>query len=414
MILKSGVDEAKTICDRHQKKSIVVCKSIEHTDKLQKEIEDYAKKNNLNIHVSSMHSKSKNPLQILSDFKEDRINIILSVEMLTTGVDIPSADTLFLCRVIGSQSMWRQIIGRVLRAFEGKLFGVVIDMYDTIGYLGGHPLNRPFTSEEKENLSEGEKKTCPTCKEELSLVTIGVEILIEDMIKKVTKECSHCQAVTIKTEALEFAECEVCEGHTYIENPYSSKGFLVHDCTDCNSQIKLERIVVPQLMVAYHSREDAFKMAKTMYMAKVMKENSKISTTLVDDGISVTEDEAKKHLKEIKNFFEWTERKNILAVLDFLTEEYQVNYSRKSAIKIVDRLTVLNEEFKTDMSTRSVLIRSLITQRRTHLIEPLSIAFEQCEQIDINVPTFEELEKMTNHKKRSFDSLLKSWIKKNS
>jgi len=396
MILKSGINEAEVICTRHTKKSIVVCKDIEHTETLKKEIEEYAQKHNLNIRVDAMHSKARSPLAILKDFANGIINIILSVEMLTTGVDIPSADTLFLARVIGSQSMWRQIIGRVLRLFDGKEFGIVIDMYDTIGYLGGHPLNRPFTEEQKGEMEKAEPKLCPSCDLPLSRVTVDTEVQLEEMVRIVTKECTHCGVESKEKVALPFKECEVCEGHTYVEKTYTHKGYIVCDCGDCGEKMKIEKIITPQLMVVYRDRLEAYETAKVMYMRKV--QNSEESTN---------------HLKNIKYFFRWTERKNILSVMEFLTDEYQNNYSKASALKIINRLTQLNKEFKTDKAKRSVLVRLLIMQNKDHLIEPLSIAFEMAEQLDTQlVPSFVELEKMVANKKRSMDSLLKSWFKK--
>jgi superfamily II DNA or RNA helicase len=428
LILKSGINEAETIYKHHKAKSIVVCKGIEHANTLMEELNAYGDNPNSTfknvIRVGVMHSgEGVNSQKVLEQFRMGIINVVLSVDMLTTGVDVPSADMLFLMRVIGSQSMWRQIVGRVLRLYTDengvrKEFGVVIDVYDTIGYLGGHPLNRPLTKEERDDLDKPEPNECVACGKELKRATIEIVIDIEKQKKFITKECTHpnCTHRDQEEEALKFAECDSCMCGTYIQAPYTKAGYLVHDCDYCENIIKMEKIVEPTLLVAYRDRDDAFDLAK--YMLEDKNQKSKLNSTIDSPKVVLTDDEISKYTLALKQFFKWTERDMILSVLEFLTSEYKVNYSMGAVRKILDRVVEKNEEFKTDTSKRSIMIRSLIMQKRLDMIEPVSICFEKAKELGIDtIPNFQQIneliEKEKKIKSRDFNSLLEQWYKKN-
>lgn len=94
-------------------------------------------------------TKPKERDKILSDFKEGKIKVLLNVGILTTGFDYPELDTIVMARPTMSLALYYQIVGRIIRPFEGKdswfvdlggnikRFGKVEDLEfeDTDGYF---------------------------------------------------------------------------------------------------------------------------------------------------------------------------------------------------------------------------------------------------------------------------------------
>jgi superfamily II DNA or RNA helicase len=104
--------------------------------------------------------------QRISDLKNGELKILVNVYTLTEGVDIPAAEFVMLARGCGHISMFLQIVGRVLRPFEGKERAVVIDLVGAMRQHGFPTENRYW------NLLEGKPERgevarygveCPQC-----------------------------------------------------------------------------------------------------------------------------------------------------------------------------------------------------------------------------------------------------------
>lgn len=54
--------------------------------------------------------------------------VLISVSCLTEGFDLPSLTILMVARTIGSQTVWAQLVGRIVRPAAGKHFAAVMDM----------------------------------------------------------------------------------------------------------------------------------------------------------------------------------------------------------------------------------------------------------------------------------------------
>lgn len=59
--------------------------------------------------------------RVLQAFADNKIKVLVAVDMLSEGYDIPDADVLILARKITSFGLYRQLCGRVLRPRKGKL-----------------------------------------------------------------------------------------------------------------------------------------------------------------------------------------------------------------------------------------------------------------------------------------------------
>lgn len=64
---------------------------------------------------------------IFSELKNNKIQNICSVGVLTEGFDAPNIEWVALSRPINSKSLYVQILGRVLRPFPGKQYGHILD-----------------------------------------------------------------------------------------------------------------------------------------------------------------------------------------------------------------------------------------------------------------------------------------------
>ena len=79
--------------------------------------------------------------QILLDFKNGQIKVIVNVGVLTEGFDEPSIDAIIIARPTRSTLLYTQIVGRGTRIFEGKEHCIIIDIADAT--IGKKPLGLP-------------------------------------------------------------------------------------------------------------------------------------------------------------------------------------------------------------------------------------------------------------------------------
>ncbi len=64
---------------------------------------------------------------IIAELERREIKIIASVGTMTTGIDVPSLDSLIIARPTASLNLHLQIIGRVTRTAPGKTIGTIFD-----------------------------------------------------------------------------------------------------------------------------------------------------------------------------------------------------------------------------------------------------------------------------------------------
>ncbi len=99
----------------------------------------------------------------IRELESGKLDIICSVGVLTTGVDIPSLRAIVCCRPTESYNLWVQILGRGTRPYRGKSSFLC---YDLSGNLQRHG---PIESEPSGDLdgfpsvSKVAIKTCPAC-----------------------------------------------------------------------------------------------------------------------------------------------------------------------------------------------------------------------------------------------------------
>ncbi len=70
--------------------------------------------------------------QIIHDFRKGNINVLCNHGILTSGFDVPQIDTLLICRTVGSNALYTQMIGRGQR---GTVAGGTKDLWLITAYF---------------------------------------------------------------------------------------------------------------------------------------------------------------------------------------------------------------------------------------------------------------------------------------
>jgi superfamily II DNA or RNA helicase len=84
--------------------------------------------NEFGLKLAKFTGQTKNRKQILSNFKENKLDVLIAMKCLDEGVDIPQTKYAIFCSSTGNPRQYIQRRGRVLRKFEGKKFAVVYDL----------------------------------------------------------------------------------------------------------------------------------------------------------------------------------------------------------------------------------------------------------------------------------------------
>ena len=116
-----------------KRKLLIFCINIDHS----MIINNLLKSNGLeSAHIDGyMNSEERN--SILSSFRNGEINILCNCQLLTEGFDEPSIDGIILARPTRSKALFRQMIGRGLRKFQGKKNCKIVDIVDNHKYSAG-------------------------------------------------------------------------------------------------------------------------------------------------------------------------------------------------------------------------------------------------------------------------------------
>lgn len=143
--------------------------NIEHGKKIEAEFLNA----NINArHVDSTHDEDFKK-QALHDFEHGDLQILINVNLYSTGTDIPCAVVGIMARPTASRILWQQQTGRLLRPYPGKKFAIILDHGGNTERLG-HPLAE-FEAEtdliiKKKNDNNPDMKTyqCKVCNYQFS------------------------------------------------------------------------------------------------------------------------------------------------------------------------------------------------------------------------------------------------------
>jgi len=77
----------------------------------------------------------------IAAFSNGQLKVLVNVGILHEGFDVPDTECAIIARPIGTQGLWLQIIGRILRSAQGKKNALLIDLWGSI-HVHGPPEER--------------------------------------------------------------------------------------------------------------------------------------------------------------------------------------------------------------------------------------------------------------------------------
>lgn len=155
----------------NDKKTIVFAVNVAHARHLEKEFKKCGvNAQEINGYMQKEGEEGAN--KIIEDFRQNRIKVLISVEMLVKGFDVPDVECVVFATATKSAMKWIQACGRGLRMFTGKELCVIVDhgsnaerlgFPDEYEFLelddGKHQRTKNKQQEKKEQLP----KKCPSC-----------------------------------------------------------------------------------------------------------------------------------------------------------------------------------------------------------------------------------------------------------
>lgn len=105
--------------------------------------------NELGFNAAEVNGNSKDREEVLSDFENDKYNVLCNSMLLTEGWDCPSVDCVVVLRPTRVRSLYSQMVGRGTRLFPGKEELLLLDfLWHTDRHELVHPAHLIAESEE--------------------------------------------------------------------------------------------------------------------------------------------------------------------------------------------------------------------------------------------------------------------------
>lgn len=142
---------------------------------------------------------------IIKDFRDGRLNVLTSCDLIGEGLDVPGAHAAMLLRPTASLGLCMQQIGRILRPCEGKTHAIILDHVGNIRRHGLPDAEREWSLDGREERQRREGatpgtdsvRTCPEC------------FAVSPSYSTTCRECG--QPFPIKARKVEAVEGELLE-----------------------------------------------------------------------------------------------------------------------------------------------------------------------------------------------------------
>ena len=240
-----------------RKKTLIFACDIEHSNLLKEEFEN----NNFKVKVVHSRLESREIEHTLQQFKNNLLDCVINVDMLTKGFDEPSVDTIILARPTYSIALHRQIVGRGLRIHENKDDCLVIDL------VGNFERNGDIADSIKWNKKKRKKNPyflCNNC-----YTANFLESLPEDK-QDICFSCGH-QQIKVKNETIKALGKESTD---ILATQYRELNFLEKEYIQIKSysaSVSLDSNQEQILNVKFHYKKDGldFKKLKKFHNGNV-------------------------------------------------------------------------------------------------------------------------------------------------
>jgi superfamily II DNA or RNA helicase len=137
-------------------RTLVFCRSIPHAERIQKFFRQF------DISAGVLHSElhRSERFRTLTDFRSGKLKVLISIEMLNEGIDVPEVNIVVFARVTHSRRIFLQQLGRGLRISSTKKQVKVLDFVaDVRRVAAGIEINNSaqrYKSEEEVRYPSGE------------------------------------------------------------------------------------------------------------------------------------------------------------------------------------------------------------------------------------------------------------------
>lgn len=153
------------------KKTIIYSPTVDYSKKLEAQINEHFKSSVAKEFNGKTPQAERD--KIIDDFKNSKIKILINVDLIGEGFNVPSCDCVFLLRATQSLTLYLQQAGRALRA-DPRNPSKRASIFDFVGniYRFGFPdaprswsLNRSLRNSHKHETVHDSQiiKTCPNC-----------------------------------------------------------------------------------------------------------------------------------------------------------------------------------------------------------------------------------------------------------
>lgn len=154
-----------------RKKTIIYSPTVEYSKKLELQINEFFKSSVAREFNGTTTQPERD--KIIDDFKNDRIKILINVDLIGEGFNVPSCDCVFLLRATQSLTLYIQQAGRALRS-DPQNPNKRASIFDFVGniYRFGFPdaprswsLSAPIKNTHRHETVHDSLtiKTCPNC-----------------------------------------------------------------------------------------------------------------------------------------------------------------------------------------------------------------------------------------------------------
>lgn len=120
--------------------ALVVCKLVKHAENLYKYLGEHLK--DYRINVVHVNTKTSIRNQILQDFREGKIDILISTTIIARGKNFPLLRCMINAASMDSQEKSIQFLGRLVRTHKGKTRVYLDDLHYPGNYLDRHGKHR--------------------------------------------------------------------------------------------------------------------------------------------------------------------------------------------------------------------------------------------------------------------------------
>ncbi len=128
-LIVSVLEEYFTSGEAGLRQGVIFCVNVNHANEMEKLL------NNAGITAASYTGQTKNPMELMEDFRQKRIRFLCACNMISEGWDYPELGILVMARPTLSKVLYLQQIGRGLRKTDVKKNVIVIDVVDEYGAM---------------------------------------------------------------------------------------------------------------------------------------------------------------------------------------------------------------------------------------------------------------------------------------